>query len=423
MPRCLGYLPNFHADYTGALIREKRMKGEVLISAENVSKKFCKDLKRSLWYGAQDVVKTVAGAERSTTLRKDEFWAVQNINFEVRRGECLGLIGHNGAGKSTLLKMLNGLLRPDTGKITMRGRIGALIELGAGFNPILTGRENIFNSAAMLGFSKKETEEKLDSIIAFSEIEDFLDMPVQNYSSGMRVRLGFAVAAHMDPDILLIDEVLAVGDVGFVLKCYKRIDEILPNTAVIFVSHSMPMIARMSNQIMLMEKGKEDYYGYDINIGVNKYYMRFATLNDTSVMFSDGSIELLSAEVVNSEKENDHFFIHWNEDVTFRISLKVHTEILTPKIGLSVFTREQRGIATCEVANHMEKKLYKPGEIIETNFTIKKLSLSKDSYSITLTASHADTSSPMLRVGSIAQLLVVDARQTWAPFLLDAEAR
>ena len=151
------------------------------------------------------------GSFAPPNLRKDEFWAVRDVSFEVRRGECLGLIGHNGAGKSTLLKMLNSLNRPDSGRITMRGRVGALIELNAGFNPILTGRENIYNQAALLGFSKKETDAKFDAIVDFSEIEEFLDMPVQNYSSGMRVRLGFAVAAQMEPDILLIDEVLAVG--------------------------------------------------------------------------------------------------------------------------------------------------------------------------------------------------------------------
>src|SRR5690606_10301069 len=171
----------------------------------------------------------------------------QDVSFKLRRGECIGLIGHNGAGKSSLLKVLNGLYAPDKGQIVMRGKVGALIELGAGFNLILSGRENIYNNAAVLGFSKKEVDQKIQSIIDFSEIEDFIDMPVQNYSSGMKVRLGFAVAAHLEPDILIIDEVLAVGDLGFVLKCFKKIDELLPKTAVIFVSHNMPMVSRICN--------------------------------------------------------------------------------------------------------------------------------------------------------------------------------
>ena len=217
---------------------------EILVKAEGVSKKFCKDLKMSLWYGVKDLIAGLRGNKEKRLLRPKEFWAVRDISFELRRGECLGLIGHNGAGKSTLLKILNGLINPDEGKVTIKGRVGALIELGAGFNPILSGRENIYNNGAVLGFSKKEIDEKIEQIIDFSEIREFIDMPVQNYSSGMKVRLGFAVAAQMEPDVLIIDEVLAVGDLGFVLKCFKKIDAILPNTAVIFVSHSMPMISR-----------------------------------------------------------------------------------------------------------------------------------------------------------------------------------
>ena len=218
---------------------EGKQKNEVLVEAEGVSKKFCKDLKTSLWYGVKDLWSNVGGNKQERQLRPKEFWAVKDISFQLRRGECIGLIGHNGAGKSTLLKMLNGLINPDAGKITMRGRVGALIELGAGFNPILTGRENIYNNGAILGFTRKEIEEKIDAIIAFAEIEEFIDMPVQHYSSGMKVRLGFGVAAQMEPDILIIDEVLAVGDMGFILKCFKTIDDILPKTAVIFVSHNM----------------------------------------------------------------------------------------------------------------------------------------------------------------------------------------
>ena len=197
------------------------MENNVLIQVENLSKKFCKDLKTSLWYGLKDVFARVSGQNNERLLRPKEFWAVKDVSFELRRGECLGLIGHNGAGKSTLLKILNGLINPDAGKVTIKGRVGALIELGAGFNPILSGRENIYNNGAILGFSRAEIDTKVDTIIAFAELEEFIDMPVQHYSSGMTVRLGFAVAAQMEHDVLIIDEVLAVGDLGFVLKCFK----------------------------------------------------------------------------------------------------------------------------------------------------------------------------------------------------------
>src|SRR5688572_2013798 len=214
------------------------MSAEVLVRVEGVSKKYCRDLKRSLWYGLKDTAADLVGRSSSDGLRPDEFWAVDGVSLELARGECLGLIGRNGAGKTTLLKMLNGLMKPDTGRIEMRGRVGALIALGAGFSPILTGRENVYVNGAVLGLSKREIDEKFDEIVDFAEIGDFIDAPVQSYSSGMQVRLGFAVASHINPDILLVDEVLAVGDAGFKIRCYNKMFEIRDRTAIIFVSHS-----------------------------------------------------------------------------------------------------------------------------------------------------------------------------------------
>ncbi|WP_417289546.1 ABC transporter ATP-binding protein [Corallibacter sp.] len=248
---------------------------EVLVKVEGLSKKFCKDLKTSLWYGVKDLVSGVRGSNVARELRPKEFWAVKDINFELRRGECLGLIGHNGAGKSTLLKILNGLINPDAGTVTIKGRVGALIELGAGFNPILTGRENIYNNGAILGFTRQEIDQKLEEIIDFAEIREFIDMPVQHYSSGMKVRLGFAVAAQMEPDVLIIDEVLAVGDIGFRIKCLNRINKLLNNTAVIFVSHSMPQVTKVSSRILLMNKGQCEYNDNNVNVGIEKYYDKF----------------------------------------------------------------------------------------------------------------------------------------------------
>jgi lipopolysaccharide transport system ATP-binding protein len=231
-------------------------KDDILVEVKGVSKKFSRSLKQSMWYGFKDMGSALFGIHGNrSNLREGEFWAVKDVSFSLRRGECLGLIGHNGAGKSTLLKMLNGLIRPDEGSITIRGKIGALIELGAGFNPLLTGRENVFINGQLLGFSRKEVEKKLDAILDFAEIGEFIDSPVQNYSSGMKVRLGFAVAAQMEPDVLLIDEVLAVGDLGFRIKCLNRISELIDKCAVIFVSHSMPQIARICNYGILLENG------------------------------------------------------------------------------------------------------------------------------------------------------------------------
>ena len=233
------------------------MDPEVLVRVEGVKKKFCRSLKRSLWYGLIDMASELrAGADRHDRLRKGEFWAVKDVSFELRRGECLGLIGRNGAGKTTLLKMLNGLIKPDAGRITMRGRVGALIALGAGFNPILTGRENIYVNGSVLGLTKREIGQKLEEIIDFADIRDFIDAPVQSYSSGMQVRLGFAVATALKPDILLLDEVLAVGDAAFRARCYNRIGQLQKRAAVIFVSHSMEQISRICTTAMCLAGGK-----------------------------------------------------------------------------------------------------------------------------------------------------------------------
>ena len=193
---------------------------EVLVSCQGISKKFCRNLKKSLWYGVKDGVSEIVRGQSSDTLRKDEFWALDDVSFELRRGECLGLLGRNGAGKTTLLKVLSGLIKPDKGTITLKGKVGGLIALGAGFNGILSGRENIRINGAILGYSREEIEDRMQEIIDFAEIPDFIDAPVNTYSSGMSVRLGFAIAAILTkPDVLLLDEVLAVGDIGFTIKC------------------------------------------------------------------------------------------------------------------------------------------------------------------------------------------------------------
>jgi len=233
------------------------MKNDVLIKVENVSKKFSRDLKKSLWYGIKDIGGDLIGSSNNNVkLRKKEFWALENISFELKRGEVLGLIGRNGAGKTTLLKLLNGLTKPDSGKITMRGRVGALIALGAGFNPILTGRENVYVNGAVLGLSKKEIDENFDEIVGFAELWDFIDTPVQNYSSGMHVRLGFAIASFLSPDVLILDEVLAVGDLRFRNKCYNRIGKIVQNSTVVLVSHDLNAIQRLCDRVLYLKNGK-----------------------------------------------------------------------------------------------------------------------------------------------------------------------
>jgi len=236
---------------------------EPLIHAEGVRKKFCRSLSRALRYGASDLAREVAGLPRPVgVLRRDEFWAVRDVGFELHRGDSLGLIGPNGAGKTTLLRMLSGVIRPDGGRIAVRGRLQALVALGAGFNPILSGRENIYVNGAVLGIPKREIDRRIDEIIDFSGIREFIDAPVQSYSSGMIVRLGFSVAIHLEPDILLVDEVLAVGDLAFRARCSRKLGELKDRGIPwILVSHDLGTIRNQTNRVMVLDHGRCVFLG------------------------------------------------------------------------------------------------------------------------------------------------------------------
>lgn len=231
---------------------------DIVVSVKNVSKKFCKHLRRSMAYGIADLSKNLVGMKPDCTeLRNNEFWAVNNISFEIRRGEVLGLIGVNGSGKSTLLRLLTGIFPPDKGEISVKGRVGALIAIGAGFHPHMTGRENIYLNGTILGMTRAEISSQFDNIADFAEIRDFLDAPVSTYSSGMRVRLGFSIAAHLEPDVMLIDEVLAVGDAFFQYRCIERITSLRnAGTSMIFVSHNMHSIVSICDSALLMLNGQ-----------------------------------------------------------------------------------------------------------------------------------------------------------------------
>lgn len=249
------------------------MHNDIAIRAEDISKKFCRSLRHVMVYGVQDIARNTFGmSSRSEMLREGEFWAVNDISFEVKKGETLGIIGANGSGKSTLLKLLNGIFMPDKGRIEIKGRVGALIEVGAGFHPMLTGRENIYVNGAILGMSKKEIDRKFDDIVAFADIGDFIDSPVKHYSSGMYVRLGFAVAVHSDPDILLIDEVLAVGDASFQNKCFKKLSEFKrEGKTIILVTHDMEAIVKHCDEAILLKQGTILKSGNPKDV-VNWYY-------------------------------------------------------------------------------------------------------------------------------------------------------
>ena len=234
-----------------------------IIIAERLSKKFCRRLKTSLKYGLHDIARELIGLERNAgELRQGEFWAVNNVSFVLKTGESVGLVGANGAGKTTLLKILSGLLKPDNGQVRIRGRLAPLIALGAGFKPVLSGRENIYVNLSILGMTLKETEARFDDIVEFSELGEAIDAPLQTYSSGMAARLGFSCAIHTEPDILLIDEVLAVGDIRFRAKCYRRLADLRRRgTAFLLVSHSPTAILGSCDKCIYLESGRIVEFG------------------------------------------------------------------------------------------------------------------------------------------------------------------
>jgi lipopolysaccharide transport system ATP-binding protein len=209
---------------------------------------------REMFAGA--ILKPVHRLRRIRPVRGETIWALKDINFEIQPGEVVGLIGHNGAGKSTLLKILSRITVPTTGRTEVYGRIGSLLEVGTGFHPDLTGRENIFLNGTILGIGRADIARKFDEIVAFSEIEKFIDTPVKWYSSGMYLRLAFAVAVHLDAEVLIMDEVLAVGDVGFQQKCLDKMHQIRQQgRTILFVSHSMAAVTRLCERVMLLERG------------------------------------------------------------------------------------------------------------------------------------------------------------------------
>jgi lipopolysaccharide transport system ATP-binding protein len=251
-----------------------------IIQVDNLSKKYTLRHEAGSYITLRDrLAHPLKSIKNKLTTKKEEFWALKDVSFDVEEGEVLGIIGSNGSGKSTLLKILSRITPPTTGSATIRGTISSLLEVGTGFHPELTGKENIFLSSVILGMTKKEIDKKFDEIVAFSGVERFLDTPVKYYSSGMAVRLGFAVAAHLDSKILIIDEVLAVGDLEFQKKCLKKMDEVTKNSGrtILFVSHDMAAVSRLCSRSVLLNKGRVEAIGNSEDI-INLY----AKSNDNS---------------------------------------------------------------------------------------------------------------------------------------------
>ncbi|MEC4806232.1 MAG: ABC transporter ATP-binding protein [Jaaginema sp. PMC 1079.18] len=335
---------------------------ETVIQVENLGKKYVigrqqsqnLGLRHVLDRGLRSLLRFQPG-QKTVSPKTEEFWALQEINFTVQQGDRVGIIGRNGAGKSTLLKLLSRITDPTTGRISLKGRVASLLEVGTGFHPELTGRENIYLNGAILGMSRVEIQRKFDEIVAFAEVEKFLDTPVKRYSSGMYVRLAFAVAAHLEPEILVVDEVLAVGDAQFQKKCLGKMEDVgKEGRTVIFVSHQMGMISQLCSRAFLLNRGQIvgsgsplemiNLYMSDLTSGDNNIWRRDRTQlsKSTSEIYINQATTSNSPGQVTSEFGHDdaitlnlHLQIdQWCEDAIISVAVKNSK-------GYKIFTTER----------------------------------------------------------------------------------
>ncbi len=275
------------------------------------------------------------GQEHHARLQGQEFWALQEVNFEVQQGEIIGVIGRNGAGKSTLLKVLSRVTVPPCGEVRVKGRIASLIEVGTGFHPELTGRENIFLNGAILGMSKTEIRLKFDEIVAFSEVEEFIDTPVKRYSSGMYVRLAFAVAAHLEPDILIVDEVLAVGDAEFQKKCLGKMKDVAKaGRTILFVSHNIEAVRRLCTRGILLQRGTV-ILDADIDQVADAYSNTMAEQANTLMHNHDLGLTLFDIRLLNNNGQPCTVF-RPGDDLMIEVSYEAKTPICLPYFAIVV---------------------------------------------------------------------------------------
>ena len=351
------------------------MSKEVVIKAENISKLYrlgqigtgtlSHDLKRwwALMRGNEDPYLKIGGEnDRTQKSQTDYAWALKDINFEVNQGDTLGIIGKNGAGKSTLLKLLSRVTTPTTGQIKVKGRIASLLEVGTGFHPELTGRENIFMNGAILGMTKKEIARKFDEIVDFAGVQMYIDTPVKRYSSGMYVRLAFGVAAHLEPEILIVDEVLAVGDAEFQKKCLGKMSDVASDgRTIIFVSHNLQAIQSLCKKAIFLYNGGLHTQGR-VDTTINEYLKKASTSSYASFegdrAYSHEHFELLSIKMINDYEIGGSFSI----DKDLWIEIEANNKSLHTIININLFFNTLDG--TCVFETYSEAQVLKTGRFI-----------------------------------------------------------
>jgi len=362
------------------------MDNDVAITLEHVSKKYCKNIKDSMVYGMTDIGRNLVGLKScSDQLRKNEFWAVNDVSFEVNRGETLGIIGPNGSGKTTILKMLNGIFWPDKGKITVAGKVGALIAVGAGFHPQLSGRENIYINGAILGMNKKEIDKKFDAIVDFADIGDFLDAPVKHYSSGMYVRLGFAIAAYSDSDILLIDEILSVGDIAFQAKCTKKMKELdKKGVTKIFISHNLNSVQLLCDKTIYIKNGVVKYAGNTVDVinDFKKDSLLNKAGNANDVRYGTKEIEITKVEIFDQDNVNKSVFKR-GQPFRVKVIFNAKEQIKKPEFSISIFTSDGVELSNATTRDH-SIQINEVNGIGEIVYSIKSLPFNIGKYWVTI---------------------------------------
>jgi lipopolysaccharide transport system ATP-binding protein len=331
-----------------------------VIKVENLSKQYrlgsvgtgalAHDINR-WWHklrGKEDPYLKIGDTNDRTSSGSSEYvWALKDINFEVKHGEVLGIIGRNGAGKSTLLKILSRTTSPTTGSVKIKGRVASLLEVGTGFHPELSGRENIYLNGAILGMTKKEIARKFDEIVDFAGVERYIDTPVKRYSSGMYVRLAFAVAAHLEPEILIVDEVLAVGDAEFQKKCLGKMKDVSEREGrtVLFVSHNMAAVANLCTNGVAMNNGQLVYAG-NINDSI-QYYMRNSLMNGHKYRSekNSSSNHIFQVEIMRDHKKDGESF-YFTESIGINISIKIFDKVQGLRVGIAVLDKWHQKIFT-----------------------------------------------------------------------------
>jgi lipopolysaccharide transport system ATP-binding protein len=309
---------------------------------------------------------------------RNSFWALEDVSFEVKRGEVIGIIGRNGAGKSTLLKILSRITKPTRGHARIHGRVGSLLEVGTGFHPELTGRENIYLNAAILGMRKAEVEKKFDEIVAFAEVERFIDTPVKRYSSGMYVRLAFAVAAHMETEVLLVDEVLAVGDAQFQKKCFEKMREIgKGGRTILFVSHNMSAMRNICEKGLILDQGRLIAQG-EIGSVVDNYLARSVRAGTSHSNVETESFIINNVGIFSPDSPTIKTF----DPVEIRVAFTAKSNIQDPGVYVAIFSMESQRLTALDFKDFETVAEIRMGQSSELGFSLKSLPLLPGEYQL-----------------------------------------